>query len=280
MTSLSRLTFACSTAVLAFPTVALAQEDERYFDGLYISGAVGTESPADGRGDRFVFDSDRDGEFDNTIRTDEGLASFSPGFCTGPAISTTRSCRKNGSDEGYAVRVGYDRNLGNGPFVVGILAEGARLSVQEITTGYTIAPEFYTISRSVDWAVTARARLGFAPGEGRGLFYVTGGAGMARIEHGFDTSNSINTFTLPHDRDWQFGWQGGGGAEIMLTRNVGLGLEYLYSRYEGGDYSVRATQGIAADNNPFLLDSGQTDFKLAKEQIDFHAFRATASLRF
>lgn len=280
MTSLYRLTLACGATLIAFPSAAFAQDGERYFDGPYISGAVGTESPADSRGESFVFDTDGDGEFDDTVRTVEGLASFSPGFCSGAATSTTRTCRGSRSDEGYAVRVGYDRHLGNSPFVAGILVEGARLSVEEVTSGYTIAPESYTISREADWAVTGRARVGFAPGEGRGLFYVTGGAGFARIQHGFDTSNAINAFALSDDRDWEFGWQGGGGAEVMLTRNLGIGLEYLYSSYEGGDYAVTAAQGIAADDNPFLLGSGVTDFKLSNERMDFHAFRATASLRF
>ena len=280
MTPFYRLTLACSATVLAFPSAAFAQDGERYFDGPYISGTIGTESPADNRGDSFVFDSDGDGAFDNTIRTDEGLASFSPGYCSGAATSTTRTCRDNPSDEGYAVRVGYDRHIGNGPFVAGLLVEGARSNVQEITSGYTIAPESYSISRELDWSVTGRARLGFAPGEGRGLFYVTGGAGFARIKSGFETSNSINAFAFSDDKSWEFGWQGGGGAEVMLTRNLGIGLEYLYSSFKGGDYTATATQGNAADNNPFLLDTGVTDFKLANERLDFHAFRATASLRF
>jgi outer membrane immunogenic protein len=280
MTSLSRLIIASGATLLALPSIAFAQESERYFDGPYISGAVGTERAADSRSDAFAFDIDRDGQFDDTVSTDTGLASFEPGFCSGAATSTTRTCRKNRSDEGYAVRIGYDRHLGDGPIVAGLLVEGARLNVAEITSGYTIAPEFYSISREIDWAVTGRARLGIAPGDGRGLFYVTGGAGFARIRSGFDTSNAINVFTPSNEKGWEFGWQGGGGAEIMLTRNVGIGLEYLYSNYDGKDYAVRAAQGTAADNNPFLLPAGQSDFRLSNDRMDFHAFRATASLRF
>lgn len=280
MNSLSRLSIACGATVLAVPSVAFAQDDERYFDGPYVSASVGTESPVDRRSDGFIFDTDGDGEFDDTVRTFEGEASFSPGFCSGAATSTTRTCRKNRSDAGYAVRAGYDRRLGNGPVVAGILVEGARLNVEEITSGYTIAPEFYTISREVDWAVTGRARIGLAPGDGRGLFYLTGGAGFARIRSSFGTSNAINVFTPSNGKGWEFGWQAGGGAEIMLTRNLGIGLEYLHSSYDGKDYRVRATQGIAADDNPFLLAAGRTDFRLSNERMEFHAFRATASLRF
>lgn len=278
--SIFKVTLACSAALILVPSAAFAQEKERYFDGPYLSGTAGLESPADSSRDAFVFDDDGDGDFDDTVRTDTGDVSFGPGFCSGAATSTTMTCRGNRSDEGYAVRVGYDRHLGAGPFVAGILVEGARPGAEEITSGYTIAPESYTISREIDWAVTGRARIGISPGNGRGLFYATGGAGFARIQSTFATSNAINIFTQSGQRECKFGWQGGGGAEVMLTRNIGLGLEYLYSSYDGGDYTITATQGTAADNNPFLLTSGRTDFKLSDDRFDLHAFRATASLRF
>lgn len=280
MTSLINLALASSVTFVAMPSALLAQDNERYFDGPYISGTVGLENPDVSRSDGFVFDNDADGQFDDTVRTDTGLSSFEPGFCSGAATSTTKTCRGNARDEGYAVRLGYDRHLGNGPLVVGTLVEGARPGVEEVTSGYTIAPESYTISRRIEWAVTGRARIGIAPGDGRGLFYATGGAGFARIQSGFSTSNAINVFTQSDMNDWQFGWQAGGGAEIMLTRNLGLGLEYLHSSYASGDHALSATQGIAADNNPFVLTSSGTDFRLSADRFDLHAFRASANFRF
>ena len=126
----------------------------------------------------------------------------------------------------------------------------------------------------------ARARLGVAPGEGRALFYATGGAGYARIDHSFSTSNGANSFTPDNERDWQFGWQAGGGAEVMLTRNLGLGIEYLYSRFNDDDYVVAVGPGTAPATNPFLLESGGTDMRLSNDKFDYHALRASVNLRF
>lgn len=266
---------------LMLPSTAVAQDDERYFNGPYISGTIGLESLEDSRNDTIVFDTDGDGSFDDTVRTVAGADAFSPGFCGGtPASANSAGCRGNRQNEGYAVRIGIDRHLGDGPIVAGVLVEGARPGVEEFISGFSTTPASYTIGRGIDWAVTARARVGFSPGDGRGLFYVTGGAGYARVDHSFTTSNGVNSFTPENRRDWQLGWQAGGGAEVMLTRNLGLGLEYLYSRYDDDDYTVAVGQGTAPATNPFLLDSGGTDLRFSDNRFDFHALRASVNLRF
>jgi len=158
--SIFKVTLACSAALILVPSAAFAQEKERYFDGPYLSGTAGLESPADSSRDAFVFDDDGDGDFDDTVRTDTGDVSFGPGFCSGAATSTTMTCRGNRSDEGYAVRVGYDRHLGAGPFVAGILVEGARPGAEEITSGYTIAPDpTPSAARSIGPSPGARASV-------------------------------------------------------------------------------------------------------------------------
>lgn len=268
------------TALLLSST-AFAQEDERYFNGPYISGTIGLESVEDGRSDSIVFDTDGDGTFTDTVNTAAGANAFSPGFCAGtPVAAGASGCRGNRQNEGYALRVGYDRHLGDGPIVAGVLIEGARPGVEEFTSGFSTTPASYTFGREIDWAVTARARLGISPGDGRGLFYATGGAGYARIDHSFTTSNGANSFTPDNVRDWQFGWQAGGGAEVMLTRNIGLGLEYLYSSYNDDDYNVAVGPGTAPATNPFLIENGGTDLRLSNDRFDFHALRATVNLRF
>lgn len=280
MKSMFKVTLAGGAAALALPSAAIAQDEERYFDGFYISGAVGLESVEDG-GNALTFDTDGDGTSDDTVTTVDGDDAFAPGFCSGsPTAVDDRVCRGNGQNEGYALRAGFDRRFGDGPFVAGVLVEGAKPGVEEFTSGFSTSPATYTIGREIDWAVTARARLGLSPGEGRGLFYVTGGAGYAKIEHSFDTSNTANAFTPENGDDWQFGWQAGGGAEIMLTRNIGLGLEYLYSRYNDDEYVVGVTQGSAPDTNPFIQASDRTDIRLDDDKFDYHAFRATLNLRF
>lgn len=281
MTFSRNMSYACSVAALTLSTAAFAQDEDRYFDGPYISGTFGLESVDDSNSDSLVFDTDGDGTFEDTVRTGAGADAFSPGFCSGtPATGTATGCRGNRQEEGYSVRVGYDRHLGDGPLVVGLLVEGARPGIEESTTGFSTTPASYTIGREIDWAVTARGRIGFAPGEGRALFYGTGGAGYARIDHSFNTTNGANSFTPSNERDWQFGWQAGGGAEVMLTRNLGLGLEYLYSSYKDDDYNVAVGAGTAPATNPFLLESGGTDLRLSNDRFDFHALRASVNLRF
>jgi outer membrane immunogenic protein len=177
------------------------------------------------------------------------------------------------------VRIGVDKQLGDSPFVFGALIEGARPGAQEFTTAFSSTPASYTFGREMDWAVTARARAGFAPGEGRALFCGTGGAGYARIKHSFQTSNGVNSFTPRNDRDWQLGWQAGGGAQVMLTRNLGLGIEYLYSSFKDDDYVVAVGPGTAPATNPFLLDNAAgTDFRQSNDRFNFHTLCGTVSL--
>lgn len=275
------LTPAIGVTALMISSTAFAQEDERYFNGPYISGSIGLESVEDSRNDTIVFDTDGDGTFNDTVSTVGGADAFSPGFCAGtPAGANAAGCRGNRQNEGYAVRLGYDRHLGDGPLVVGLLVEGARPGVEEFTTGFSTTPASYTFGREIDWAFTGRARVGISPGDGRGLFYATGGAGYARIDHSFSTSNGANSFTSDNERDWQFGWQAGGGAEVMLTRNLGLGLEYLYSSYNDDDYTVAVGPGSAPATNPFLLENGGTDMRLSNDRFNYHSLRATVNLRF
>ncbi|WDA41204.1 outer membrane protein [Erythrobacter sp. BLCC-B19] len=272
---------AIGVTALLISSSAFAQEDEPYFNGPYISGAIGLESAADSRNDSILFDTDQDGTFGDTVTTAAGADAFSPGFCDGSPVAVgAAGCRGNRQNEGYALRIGYDRQLGKGPLVAGILVEGARPGLEEFTTGFSTTPATYTFGREIDWAVNGRARLGIAPGDGRGLFYATGGVGYARIDHSFSTSNGANSFTPDNVRDWQFGWQAGGGAELMLTRNLGVGLEYLYSSYNDDDYNVAVGPGTAPATNPFLLESGGTDMRLSNDRFDYHALRATVNLRF
>lgn len=282
MTVTTKLSCACGLAALTLSTTAFAQSEDRFFDGVYISGAAGTEFIEDDAADSLQFDTNRDGNFDNTVRTSTGTNAFAPGFCAGsPTSAANATCRGSRQTEGYAARIGIDKHLGASPFVFGVLIEGARPGVEEFTTAFSSTPASYTFGREMDWAVTARARAGFAPGEGRALFYGTGGAGYAHIKHNFQSSNGVNTFTPENDRDWQLGWQAGGGAEVMLTRNLGLGIEYLYSSYKDDDYVVTVGRGTAPVGSPFVLDNtAGTDLRQSNDRFNFHALRGTVSLRF
>lgn len=279
MNSMLKITLACGGAALVLPSAAFAQEEERYFDGPYVSGVISLES-ANAKANRLVFDTDGDGAFDDTVRTSTNADAFAPGFCAGRATAATRSCSSRSDDAGFAIRAGVDRHLGDGPFVAGILVEGAKPGIEQFASGFSSTPASYTIGREIDWAVTGRARLGVAPGSGRALFYGTGGAGFARIEHSFATTNTANSFTPSGDGDWEFGWQAGGGAEIMLSRNIGVGLEYLYSSFRDDEYEVAVGRGTAGPTNPFLIANGGTDLRANTSRLEYHSLRASLNLRF
>ena len=66
----------------------------------------------------------------------------------------------------------------------------------------------------------------------------------------------------------------------MLTNNISMGLEYLWSRYDDDKYSVLVTQGTAPATNPFLLDSGETSIRPSDTDFDIHSLRATVGFRF
>lgn len=263
---------------------AFAQEaDPDFFNGLYVGGVLAADTLPNDSEDTLIFDTDRDGSFDERVRTVAGRNAFSPGFCGGRAggAREVSGCGSDSDDLGYAIRVGYDQRLGNnGPFVAGLLVEGAMSDSRDFTTGFSTTPASYTFSRELDYSVALRGRLGYSPGEGRGLFYVTGGLAYGRIEHDFTTTNGANSFTGTNDDDMQLGGQIGGGAELMITDNFGIGMEYLYSRYEDDDYFVAVGPGSAGPTNPFLLNGGGTNIGTSDSDLDIHSLRATASFHF
>jgi outer membrane immunogenic protein len=258
---------------------ALAQDTPTTFDGPYVSGAVGIEN-VDSGAKGLRFDTNRDGTFDNTVRTTTGADAFSPGFCTGAANGNSVAGGCTGDDDkvGYAVRLGYDKR--SGPLVAGLLLEGSKSGATDFETGFSSTPASYTYSREIDYALALRGRLGYSPGDGRWLFYVTGGLAYADIDRAFTTTNAANSFVLVDEDDKQLGAQLGGGAELVLGTNFTIGLEYLYSRYEDNDAYVEVGRGTAPLTNPFLLNGGGTYLQPADAHIDQHSFRVTAGFQF
>lgn len=274
-----------STAPIAFAVGIVSQaafaQDARdtHFDGPYVSGAIGLASQGNDRGDTIVFDTDRDGSFDNRVDTADGANAFSPGFCSGSAGGAVpdAGCGPDNNRPEYALRAGYDKRMGEN-FVVGGLVEVSKTNARDFTTAYSTTPASYTTSRELDHAISLRARAGYTPGGGA-LFYATGGVSNAKIDHSFRTTNTANSFTEQNDGDRVWGWQAGGGAEVMVTDRVSLGLEYLYNRFRDSKYSVAVGPGSAAANNPFLLASGGTNLRPSDRNFDYHSLRATLSFQ-
>jgi len=251
---------------------------DSHFDGVYIQGFGGISLLGNNRG-QFEFDTNRDGNYGDTVQTTAGANAFSPGFANCGATGSTRGagCVADKQGAEYGVRVGFDARSGNTVF--GGLLEGSRNESIYRSTAFSTTPASYRIDRQLDYAISARARLGYTPGGGA-LFYVTGGGSYAKINHDFSTTNTANSFTERDDGKMVWGWQAGGGTEIMLSNNLSLGLEYLYSRYQDDKYEVEVGQGTAPATNPFLLNGGGTNLRVTDKVFDTHALRATVGLRF
>jgi outer membrane immunogenic protein len=273
-------TFIATAALVGFANPASAQDArDTHFDGPYVSGTIGMAAQGNDRADTLVFDTNRDGTYGDTVTTAAGANAFSPGFCHGTTGGATPgTCGQDDNHFEYSGRIGYDKRMG-GNFVVGGLFEVSTNNSRDYTTGYSTTPASYTLGRKVDYALSLRARAGFTPGGGA-LFYATGGVSNAKLDHSFITTNTANSFTEVNDGKRVWGWQAGGGGEVMLTNNVSLGLEYLYNRYNDNKYSVAVGQGTAPATNPFLLASGGTNIRVSDKDFDYHSLRATLSFQF
>jgi outer membrane immunogenic protein len=276
---------ALGSAAAASPAIAQdATSDgfyrETHFDGLYVSGFFGLDAHMNDRGETIVCDNNRDGSFGDTVSTATGANAFSPGFCNGEARGAAPSASCSNDKDGivYGGRIGLDSRMG-GNLVVGGLVEFNKSQSKDGTSAFSTTPASYGIVRRIDYAVSARARAGFTPGGGA-LFYVTGGGSYAKINHRFFTTNTANAFDEQRDGKMVWGYQGGGGGEVMLSDHVSLGLEYLYSKYKDNKYSVAVTQGTAAANNPFLLQGGGTNLRAGDRSFELHSLRATVSYQF
>jgi len=162
--------------------------------------------------------------------------------------------------------------------VLGAVVEGGHSVARDSVSGFSTTPASYTMSREADYQANARLRAGYTPGGGA-LFYVTGGGAYARLDNKFATSNTVNSFA-DNGKTNAWGYAVGGGAEVMVTNNIGLGLEYLYTDVKDKDYVVNVGAGTAPATNPFLLNGGGTDIRRSDPNFRTHSVRGTLSYRF
>lgn len=270
-----------SLPAFAQDAAPMAEGRDSHFNGVYIQGFGGYSAQNKDNRERLRFDTDGDGSYNNNVNTvPAGTNAFAPGFCTGAARGATpgAGCRQDRDGAEYGARIGIDRRMGN--FVVGGLIEGARSEAKDAVSGFSTTPASYTLQREMDWSASARLRAGYTPGGGA-LFYATGGGSYARLDHTFSTTNTLNAFDERRDKKGVWGWQAGGGTEIMVTDHMSLGLEYLYNRYYDKKYNVLVSRGTAGATNPFIQGpGGVTVIKNSDKNFDYHSLRATVGFRF
>ncbi len=282
MRSFHRIAWPMAAAAVFASVPAVAQEArDTHFNGLYVGVAGGaTMQNNDGNG-QLRFDRDGDGQFNDQVLTTAGTTAFSPGYCRGAAQTATPAggCDKGPSNTfDYAARIGYDARLGRN-IVAGVLVEANKNSARQSVSGFSTTPASYTLTRKLDYGLAARGRIGFTPNGGF-LLYGTGGVTYSKLKHDFSTTNTANTFDERRNGKMVWGWQAGGGGEIMVTNNVSLGLEYLYSRYRDDKYQVDVGQGTAPITNPFVLGGGGTSIRPSEKNFNIQAVRASLNLQF
>jgi outer membrane immunogenic protein len=252
---------------------AFAQE----YSGFYAGISAGYNFQGGDKSETILFDTNLDGNFDNTVNTAAGVNAFSPGFCGGRANSALPAdgCAKESDNVDLGIRAGYDWQFDN--IVIGALGEFNWTNLNDSVSAYSTTPARYTMTRELDWTGSLRARAGLVV-EGA-LAYVTGGYVRADAEHTFSTSNGVNTFTTRGTGDID-GYQLGGGVDWNVTPEWRVGLEYLYTDLSDKDYRVRAG-GPAPATNPFILTNASgTDFRRSESSFDYGSVRLTLSYRF
>ena len=268
-----------AASLFAVPAIAQDNRDaSQDFDGPYISIGGGASLQGSDRGESLIFDTDQDGTYGDQVTTVGDTDAFGPGFCNGAATGTANvGCRNDKDGPEFFGRLGYDKRMGN--FVLGAVIEGGHSVARDSVSGFSTTPASYTISREADYQANARLRAGYTPGGGA-LFYVTGGGAYARLDNKFTTTNAANSFD-DNGKTNGWGYTVGGGAEVMVTNNIGLGLEYLYTDVKDKDYVVNVGAGTADPaTNPFLLNGGGTDIRRSDPNFQTHSVRGTLSYRF
>ena len=269
---------AAALGLIASPAFAQETTEDAPFSGIYIGAAGGYDVQPNDAGSSILFDRNLDGRFGDTVTTAAGANAFSSGFCNGATRATTLAggggCRKDKDGAAYYGRVGMDTQRGN--IVVG---EFGKSEITDSVTAFSTTPASYVMTRSVDWEASIRGRAGYAVNTT--LFYGTFGAGYAKIDRDFYSTNTGNAYQQSGKRQ-QFGILGGGGIEQKVTPNISVGMEYMFHQYQDDDFRVRVTQGTQPATNPFVLapNTTGTDFRRSDDNFRWHSLRATAAFRF
>ncbi len=207
------------------PAVA---QDGRDWRGGYAGVDLGLDVARDEAPRRIASDAELDRLFGSETR----------GVVAGGCPSAVpQHCRRDGVRTGYGAHAGYDLQFGD--IVVGAVGEAGRTSLTDTRDGARAGFGRYAFSRSVDWSGQARLRAGYALGDT--LPYVTGGAALARIDHGLVGGEAPAGFGMRRDRSNASGYVAGGGIDRRVSDGFAIGVLYTYTdvrdakaRYDGG----------------------------------------------
>lgn len=258
---------------------AAAHADDLPFDGPYVGISIGGAFQGGDTGSSILFDRNLDGRFGDTITTAAGANAFAPGFCGGATNTNAPAggCRSDKDGVDFAVRAGYDKQMGS--LVVGVLAEFGKADIRDSVSAFSVTPASYTLTRELKHNGRLAARGGYA--FGRTLAYGTGGFSWGRIENSFATTNTVNVFT-GNGNSTATGYNLGGGIQHKLTRAISVGVEYLYTDLKDDDFRLRVNAGPnTPPTNAFIQGNAQgSDFARSDDHFRYQAVRATLTYGF
>jgi outer membrane immunogenic protein len=278
MRKLLAVTLLAGAATLS--PAAFAQDSD--WTGFYVGGSAGYSFKADD--EALVFDTDLDGQFDDTVLTSIGSDNFAQGFCNGAAMGSTPAagCRASDGNIKLSVRAGFDLQLGN--WVVGVLGDYSALKLGDDVTGFSSSPvASYTFTRDLNSLSSARLRGGWSTD--MSLLYATAGWAWGDMDHSFTTTNTVNSFVVSEDSEVD-GLQLGLGFEQkleplwLLGSDWTMGVEYLWTSLDDGDYPVRVGPGTATATNPFITANPLgTDIERTKDVFEYSTIGITLNWR-
>jgi outer membrane immunogenic protein len=275
-------TFVVAALCVACAVPASAQFAEpKSWTGFYVGARAGFSPQLPDGDETIAFDTNLDGNFNDTVRTTTGANAFSPGFCGGRGVSTTPAagCAKDEDSLDLALYAGYDFDLGG--FVVGAIAEVGMGYSEDSVTAFSTTPASYTMTRRMKENASVRARAGYAFGQQRNtLVYGTGGIVFAKMSNTLTSTNTANAYALSGD-DSVMGYRIGGGVEQRVHRNISIGLQYLFTSLADDGARVRVSRGTQPATNPFILaNASGTDFARTHSKFATHNVSATVNFRF
>jgi|SRR5215217_1717634 len=161
---------------------------------------------------------------------------------------------------GLSPRAGCDIQLPDSVLVLGVVTD-LTIKNQQDARVVVAGPPAQTLTTSFPWELGLRLRAGVAMDTT--LFYLTGGLAVASVSQNLVIGGFDQTATNTH-----IGWSVGGGVEFMVTDNISVFAEYLYS-----DLGTKAYTFPGANFDGLGLDT-----------LDFfahnHAIKVGANLRF
>lgn len=201
---------------------------------------------------------------------------------SGPFSSTGSSFVGGGEDGDTAfiggVHVGYDHQINN--LIVGVVADINYIDAESFTS-FTLPNSTGGLStfgsvQEIDYVGTVRGKVGYAAD--RLAIYATGGLAYADVSNSFSGGGTFRNgqgqlfnVGVSEDSD-DIGYAVGGGVDYLVTQNLSLGVEYLYTDLGSSDLDVSYTPVTAGQGTSFS-SSSNTD-------LDFHTVWAKASFRF